>query len=146
MTLRLTGVVFLILLLAGCGASTLSTPLVDPAPSTLAIPIAVAPGTGLGKGPEGGCGSVAFSDFRLGGDPDGSPPVWVADVAGGPKLLIRWPPGFSARFEPQLVIYDAHSHPVARAGDILRDASGHPDSNGRLPTLMSFNGVDYPCE
>ena len=89
---------------------------------------------------------MAFADLRLRGDPKLVPAVWLETLDGGQDVVVRWPPGFSARFEPQLVIYDARSHPVARAGDILRDASGHPDSNGRLPTLMSFNGVDYPCE
>jgi hypothetical protein len=143
---RLTGVVFVSLFVAACGALPPSAPLVDPAPTTVVIPIDVAPGTGLGSGPEGGCGSVAFSDLRLEGDPDGSPPVWVVDVAGGPPLPIRWPPGFSARLEPLLVIYNARRQPVARAGDVLMDASGYPSSDAHPATLFSFNGVDYPCE
>jgi hypothetical protein len=71
--------------------------------------------------------------------------VWVEALDAGRPFVIRWPPGFSARFEPGLVIYDAHGKAVARDGDLLRDASGYP-GDGRLPALFSFNGVDYPCE
>jgi hypothetical protein len=110
------------------------------------VPLAVAPGAGLGAGPQGGCGSVAFSDLRVHGDQSRSPAVWVVAVDGGAAHAIRWPPGFSARFEPTLVIYDARGRPVARDGDLLANASGYPQSDRHPMTLFSFNGVDYPCE
>lgn len=110
------------------------------------VPLDVVPGAGLSSGPQGGCGSVAFSDMRLHGDPTASPTVWVVDVDGGNSHPIRWPPGFSATFDPALVILDAHRRAVAREGDVLKNASGYPQSDQHPLTLFSFNGVDYPCE
>jgi hypothetical protein len=144
MVSRTIGVIALAGSLAGCLSST-----------TVAVPtevvgivaLDVAPGAGRGVGPEGGCGSVAFGDdLRLHGDPTRTPSVWLEFRDSAEILAVRWPPGFSARFEPELVIYDAHRRPVARDGDALADAGGYPADNGRPIRLFSFNGVDYPCE
>ncbi len=89
---------------------------------------------------------MAFSDLRLRGDTTKTPAIWVVDIDGGLLHQIRWPPGFSARFEPDLVVYDARGRAVARDGDVLTNASGYPVSDRHPMTLYSFNGVDYPCE
>jgi hypothetical protein len=45
------------------------------------------------------------------------------------------------------VIYDARRTAVARDGDLLTNVSGDPEwPDGTLPTIFSFNGIDYPCE
>jgi hypothetical protein len=126
--------------LAGCGSS--------PAPTepTGFIALDVAPGLGLGVGPTGGCGDVAFADLRLRGDPATTPSIWVELVETGERLAARWPPGFRARFEPGLVVYDAHSRAVLRGGDVLTSVSGYPADAPQPMRLFSFNGVDYPCE
>jgi hypothetical protein len=137
-------------LAAACASTVPTVPSVDPSAAasseTGVVPLDVAPGAGLGRGPQGGCGSVGFSDLLLHGDPARTPPVWVVDVDGGMAHPIRWPPGFSARFEPDLVVYDARNRAVAHNGDVLRNGSGYPQSDRHPMTLLSFNGIDYPCE
>jgi hypothetical protein len=142
MKVRTIGLVSFAVALTGCLSSTV------PAPTDRVgiVALDVAPGAGLGVGPEGGCGSVAFEDLRLHGDPTRMPAVWLESGDNGEILAVRWPPGFSARFEPRLVIYDARRSAVARDGDILTDAGGYPSGNGHPIGLFSFNGVDYPCE
>ncbi|HVL52705.1 MAG TPA: hypothetical protein VM344_00415 [Vitreimonas sp.] len=110
------------------------------------VPLDVMPGTGLGNAGPGGCGSVAFADLRLRGDAARVPAVWVDVVGEEIVLQVRWPPGFTARFEPELVLYDAHRRPVAINGDILTDGDGYPGDPPDPITLLSFNGVDFPCE
>ena len=139
------------IVVAGILATACSTPLPSLEPPASGsdsgvVPLDVVPGAGLGAGPQGGCGSVAFSDMQLHGDPTASPAVWLVDVDGGVSHPIRWPPGFSARFHPTLVILDAHGRVVARDGDVLKDASGDLPSARHPMTLFSFHGVDYPCE
>lgn len=145
------GLLCIAVTLYACAApSPTAAPTVEPTatatPAGIVVPLFVAPGTGLGVGPKGGCGGVGFSDLRVHGDPNRTPSVWVEAVDGGQRVVIRWPPGFSARFEPELVLYDAHGQAVAHEGDILTNASGNPEFNGHPTTLYSFNGVDYPCE
>jgi hypothetical protein len=134
-------VVFVTLaMLVGCGEPAATEPVGFVILDTM-------PGTGLGPPPRGGgCGSVAFLDLRLRGDPDRVPAVWVEAVHDGTPLRVVWPPGFRARFEPDLVLYDARGRLVAREGDILTNGGGDPDFADRPMTLSSFNGVDYPCE
>jgi hypothetical protein len=142
----LAGVVVAAIVATACSTAL---PSVEPGHSpadVIVVPLDVAPGAGLGSGPQGGCGSVAFSDMRLQGDATASPAVWVVDVDGGDSHPIRWPPGFSARFEPALVIYDARGRAVGREGDVLKNTSGYPQSDQHPMTLFSFNGVDYPCK
>lgn len=130
-------------LLFGCG-----TPGPSPQPTVFLgiVALDIAPGTGLEAGPDGGCGSVAFSDLRLFGDATANPPVWLEGTDDRGRVVMRWPPGFSARFEPELVIYNARQQPVLRNRDLLTNASGYPEHDGRRATLFSFNGVDYPCD
>ena len=126
--------------LTGCGSSA------APTEPTGFIALDVAPGLGLGVGPTGGCGDVAFADLRLRGDPATTPSIWVELVETGERLAARWPPGFRARFEPGLVVYDAHSRAVLRDGDVLTNVSGYPADAPQPISLFSFNGIDYPCE
>lgn len=124
---------------ASCGA--------DPAPSSPpGLVLDTMAGAGLGSAPVGGCGSVAFEDLQLEADPNTNPPVWLRAPSTDAKMHVRWPPGFTARFEPDLVIYDGRGRAVATEGDVLTDVAGLPERGGRPPTILSFNGTDYPCE
>lgn len=141
--MRRASALLAVALLYGCGTQG---PSPEPTPFLGIVALDIAPGTGLGVGPQGGCGSVGFSDLRLFGDAMANPPVWLESTDDRARVVIRWPPGFSARFEPELVIYDARRQPVLRNRDLLTNASGYPERDGRRATLFSFNGVDYPCE
>jgi hypothetical protein len=43
--------------------------------------------------------------------------TWLVDVSTGGRGEIVWPPGFTARFDPDLAVLDASGKVVYRAGD-----------------------------
>jgi hypothetical protein len=56
--------------------------------------------------------------------------TWGETDDGTRQMVIVWPAGYSAAFNPQLVVYDAAAHIVARDGDLVH--SGCPMPNGEL--------------
>ena len=64
----------------------------------------------------GGCRGVALLNVTLAGDPNDPRVAWLASTGGGRREII-WPPGFSARFDPNLEVLDAAGREVFRAGD-----------------------------
>lgn len=130
-----------IVLLAACDGGPIRT-----APASQSTQLETAEGDGLGTPPLGGCGSSAFGDLKVGGDQRATPAVWLEDPNTGEVVHVVWPAGFSATFDPTLVIYDARRRVVAREGDILSGVSGFPDRPDRPALILSFNGTNYPCQ
>jgi hypothetical protein len=93
MKLRLLGVV---VLLAACS----TTP--SPSLPTLATY-------------SGGCRGVGL-DATLAGSSTDPRVTWLVGSEGGRGEII-WPPGFTARFDPDLAVLDASGKVVYRAGD-----------------------------
>ena len=87
-----------VVLLAACGA----TPTPSPSLPTLASDVTVCEGVG----------GVA----TLAGSPTDPRLAWTVDPTGGRHEIV-WPPGFTARFDPDLAILDASGKVVFRAGD-----------------------------
>lgn len=63
----------------------------------------------------GGCRGVGL-DGTLAGSPTDPRVTWLA-MSGGGRHEIIWPPGFTARFDPDLAVLDASGKVVYRAGD-----------------------------
>lgn len=95
--------------------------------------------------PLGGCGAAEPQPFLLRGDPAGNDEgeqVWLEPHLGGGQLAAIFPYGFSARFEPQLVLRDGDGVVVARAGDTLELAgAGDPMA---MCGIASVNGQPTP--
>jgi hypothetical protein len=54
---------------------------------------------------------------------EGSPsdprePIWLRSSTGA-RISVIWPAGFSVRFDPDAVLYNEHSRPVAKAGSTV---------------------------
>ena len=71
------------------------------------------------------CPLALHTPFTLAGDASKSPPVWGVDGAGA-TFAIFWPPGFTARFSPDLEVLDPSRHVVERAG-LVTDLGGGGD-------------------
>ncbi len=77
-----------VVLLAACGA----TPTPSPALPTLASDVSICAGVGTGA--------------TLAGSPTDPRVAWLVDPTGGRREIV-WPPGFTARFDPDLAVLDA---------------------------------------
>lgn len=62
------------------------------------------------------CAGIGLGGARLAGSATDPRVSWLISEAGGRQDVI-WPQGYSARFEPALVIVDASGQAVYRAGD-----------------------------
>ena len=87
-----------VVLLSACDA----TPTPSPSLPTLASDINICAGVG----------TVA----TLAGSPTDPRVAWMVDPMGGRHEIV-WPSGFTARFDPDLVVLDATGKVVYRAGD-----------------------------
>jgi hypothetical protein len=63
----------------------------------------------------GGCRGVGL-EATLAGDATDHRVAWLV-VDGGRRWDVVWPPGFRARFDPNLAVLDASGRVVYRAGD-----------------------------
>lgn len=63
------------------------------------------------------CPLALHLPFTLAGDPSKSPPAWGIEPDGR-RFEIVWPPGFRARFTPDLEIVDPNGSLIARAGTV----------------------------
>lgn len=60
----------------------------------------------------------------LHGDVADSRVAWLVDTALGTRIDIIWPPGYRARFTPNLEVLDASGVRVLRAGDAVTGGCG----------------------
>jgi hypothetical protein len=118
--MRIVGLLF-ICVVAGC-ASTTPTP-----PSSAGVAdsgLSAAPSTNVFRLPTvtappnfGGCVGVDLGiPLILDGSPTIEPHAYAVDP-GGNELPITWPPGYGARFDPDLEVVTADGSVVARKGD-----------------------------
>jgi len=100
------------LLLAACGSTTRPLPTLS--------------------SDNGFCRGVGLLNATLAGDPNDPQVAWLA-VSSGRKQTI-WPPGFSARFDPNLQVLDAAGRVVFHAGDKIGAAcvAGPPKDPGSV--------------
>jgi hypothetical protein len=80
----------------------------------------------------GGCRGVGL-EATLAGSRTDPRVAWLLG-AGGSRQEIIWPPGFTARFDPNLAVLDADGEVVYRAGDRIEGGcvAGTPDDPGLL--------------
>ncbi len=62
------------------------------------------------------CAAALHTPFTLAGDPKVSPVAWGVNIDGR-RIDIEWPPGFTARFAPDLEILNPADACGANAGD-----------------------------
>ena len=89
-------------LLAGCAA----TPAPSPTLPTLTSDVSICAGVG----------TIA----TLAGSPTDPRVAWLVGPTGGRREIV-WPPGFTARFDPDLAVLDASGKVVYRAGDQITE-------------------------
>jgi hypothetical protein len=104
-----------LLFVAACGPGASGPP--------AAVAVAVATFKPL---PSGECPAALMAGMRLRGDGAAKPPVWVEDPQGK-RFTVIWPNGFSARFDPKLVLLGSGGGVVARDGDLLDLGGGQVD-------------------
>lgn len=97
----------------------------SPTPSSPALPTLTSD--------NGGCRDIGLSGATLAGNPADPRVAWL-EFGGGGRQEIVWPPGFTARFTPQLEILDASGSTVFRAGDSISGGctAGPADDPGQL--------------
>jgi hypothetical protein len=79
----------------------------------------------------GGCRGVGL-DATLAGAADDPRVAWLV-AAGGGQADIIWPPGFTARFDPELEILNQSGAVVYKAGDKITSGCAAPaDSRGQV--------------
>ena len=98
-----------VLILNGCFAASET-------PQTFMLPVA--------EGYSGGCLGVGL-DATITGDPSDSRIAWLI-VGTGQRKDVLWPPGYRARFDPQLQILDQNGRVVLREGDHVSGACTLP--------------------
>jgi hypothetical protein len=89
--------------------------------------------------PKWTCAGTAF-DAVLHGSPGDPPSTWITYVVNGRREEVIWPPGYSARFHPTLLVFDEAGILVAREGTHV--LGGCPFREGTLvdlPTSTSPN-------
>jgi hypothetical protein len=93
----------ILLLVAGCGGSV-------PSASTIPLPAVVSIPAHCRF--FGGGGFVV-----LRGNADDPSVTWQTAIDGAGRLEIVWPPGYQARFTPDLEVLDPYGEVIARDGD-----------------------------
>ncbi|HXX60778.1 MAG TPA: hypothetical protein VEI48_05770 [Candidatus Sulfotelmatobacter sp.] len=87
------------------------------------------------------CPLALHTPFTLEGDASQSPPVWGVDRAGA-TFDIFWPPGFTARFSPDLEVLDPSGRVVERGG-LVTDLGGGGDPNSGSFDVCSVGAANY---
>ena len=83
-------------------------------------PISVAPGVATA------CAGVGLGAV-LHGDAADPRVAWLVDTWHGTRIDVVWPPGYRARFAPDLEVLDASGVVVLRAGDAVTGGCGTVD-------------------
>ena len=79
--------------------------------------------------PKWTCAGTAF-DAVLHGSPGDPPSTWIIHVANGRREEVIWPPGYSAQFNPGLLVFDESGSLVGREGTHV--IGGCPQPEGVL--------------
>lgn len=101
-------------LAAACGSGTPD----DPRPvgsGVFALPVA----SWVQNGQPILCAGIGFPHATIHGSPADPMVVWVEDDES--RLRLAWPPGYTARFDPDLRVVDASGNVVFREADAISD-------------------------
>lgn len=83
------------------------------------------------------CAGVGLGAL-LHGDASDARATWLVDTSNGTRIDVVWPPGYRARFAPDLEVLDASGVVVLRAGDAVTGGCGTVDA-GILLLEPPFN-------
>lgn len=84
---------------------------------------------------DGRCRGVGLVDMSLRGDAGDPRVAWLLQP-DGTRFEVVWPPGFVARFNPDLEIIDASGSSVLRAGDRIGEACAKIAEPDGTPTML----------
>lgn len=85
----------------------------------------------------GGCRDVGL-DVRLTGDPSDQRITWLT-ASSGQRIDVIWPPGYTARFTPNLEVLDANGNVAFREGSkVSGGCVTGPDATGPLLIASGF--------
>ena len=138
------------LLLATASVTAACAP-TQPTASPAASPIVVKLPTPPGLGPAGitTCAGIGLSTV-LKGDPVDPRVAWLEPFGGGadPTVRLLWPPGYAARFDPDLEVLDERGDVVMRAGDFVGEGcvTGRDDVLTVSPPFVSLRLVCGPMD
>ena len=103
--------VAVLLVMAACAPSPSSVPL---AAGEIALP--TEPPVSLPPGAVEACAGVAIGAVLHGATADPRA-AWLIDDFSGTRIDVEWPPGYRARFTPNLEVLDGSEVVVLKAGD-----------------------------
>jgi hypothetical protein len=94
---------------------------------------------------DGACRGIGL-DATLAGDPSDPRIAWLT-ASGGQRIDITWPPGYTARFAPDLVVLDASGTIVFREGSTVSGGcTTGPDAKGPLLIVAGIRwGMSRSC-
>lgn len=90
-----------------------------------------------------GCGGIAVPSTLLGSRTDARF-AWLQSLVDGRRTEVVWPTGYTASFEPGLVVYDENSRAVLRAGDFVDGGCG-TSTAGVLKLSPPFLALVLDC-
>lgn len=127
------------------GESGQPSPSSRPHPSGVAYALPTFAWAAEADGTPTGCDTFGVRDpvygHLAGALPGDGPNVFWLDAPDGSELLIVWPEGFEARFDPTLVIYDQTGGVVARAGDVVMLQVSRQDAAGTADDPYFASGI-----
>ena len=74
----------------------------------------------------GGCTMGVGRDATLHGSPTDPRVTWATDNGSGMQIEILWPVGYSARFDPNVEVFDASGKVVGREADLIVGSCATP--------------------
>jgi hypothetical protein len=124
---RLAALPLLALLLAACSAPAPATNQIPSHSPSVAAPsggFALPTVTPVTSDPNAviACAGIGLEDAVLHGDANDPARVWLVRGPGAVRSELRWPPGYTAIFNPRLEVVDPSGNVVLREGDRIQGA------------------------
>ena len=79
----------------------------------------------------------------LHGSPSDPRVAWAIDSGSEQRIELVWPPGYQARFDPELMIFDVGGDIVAREGDLVTGGC-HDVDQPDAPIWVSAREISRP--
>jgi hypothetical protein len=128
----------LVIVIAGFAVPRLGVPLGGGSAAIVrALPALPAPPTGASVS----CDTAGFMG-TLAGDVNDPWYAWLVSGSGD-RVDVKWPAGFTARFDPELQIVDPTGATIARTGETIQLGGGLAGGNTEFFAACMVNGKEY---